>query len=194
MKQRKRNRLMGFDYSNDAQYFITICCKNRICHFGYVEYDQMILNEYGKIANDQIHWLIQQYPYVVIHNFVVMPNHVHVLFEIDRDRVDGGGTGRDLSLQIPNDNSKYIPDDMSKYIVDKPLKIKSVSELMGAYKTTSSKQIHNLGFSCFGWQRSFHDRIVRDRQQFHNIDKYITNNPKRWDSDSLRYNCEEDQE
>src|SRR5665213_2005969 len=37
---------------------------------------QMILNEYGKIAEQQWYWLAEQYPYVVLHEFTVMPNHI----------------------------------------------------------------------------------------------------------------------
>jgi hypothetical protein len=91
-----------------------------------------MLNEYGKIAEQQWHWLGEQYPYVVLHEFVVMPNHIHGIIEIKRANVVG--TGHDLSLQ--HDSSVSI-------------KIKSLSELMGAYKTTSSKKIHLLGYEAF---------------------------------------------
>jgi len=118
MKQRKRNRKLGFDYTSEAIYFLTICTHNRICYFGIIENEQMILNKYGEIVENQILWLEQQYPYFHIHNHVVMPNHVHILCDISTPV----GTGRDLSLR--------------------DTKIKSISELMGAFKTTSSKQIH----------------------------------------------------
>ena len=37
MKNRKKNRKLGFDYSSEAIYFLTICCKNREYHFGKIE-------------------------------------------------------------------------------------------------------------------------------------------------------------
>jgi REP element-mobilizing transposase RayT len=55
----------------------------------------MILNDYGKIANQQWYWLAEQYPYVILHEFIVMPNHIHGIIEISRDAIVG--TGRDLS-------------------------------------------------------------------------------------------------
>src|SRR3989339_1438161 len=124
MKNRKRNRMFGFDYSQDAIYFVTSCCKNRINYFGEIVNNQMQLNEYGEICHEQIEWLANQYQYIEIHNFVVMPNHVHILFEINRDFVatNDVGTGRDLSLR--------------------EIKIKSISSLIGALKTTISKKIH----------------------------------------------------
>ena len=116
---------------------------------------QMILNPYGQIAQNQWFWLSGQYPYVILHAFVVMPNHIHGIIEIDRSRIDS------------------------------PAKIKSISELMGAYKTTVSKQIHMTGFKEFKWQRSFHDRIIRDERAYEKISEYITNNPLEWEMDRL---------
>lgn len=97
MKQRKPNRLQGYDYSSDNLYFVTSCVQNMICCFGEISAPRMVLNDYGKIAEKQWHWLGKQYPYVVLHSFVVMPNHIHGIIEINRGQIVR--TGRDLSLQ-----------------------------------------------------------------------------------------------
>ncbi len=154
-------------------------------------------NEYGQIANKQWKWLAKQYPYVILHAFVVMPNHVHGVIEINRDMVVGtghdpspghdiAGTGRDLSPQL-RDLSPQLRD-LSPQLRDLSLtlrreKIKPLPEIMGAYKTTVSKQIHLAGYTDFGWQRSFHDHIIRDEKSFLTISKYITNNPLNWGED-----------
>lgn len=119
----------------------------------------MELNEYGKICETQWHWLAKQYPYVVLHEFCVMPNHIHGIIEINSSRA---GNGRDHSLHV---------------------KIKSLSELMGAYKTTTSKQIHALGLKSFAWQKSFHDHIIRRSDPLNIIADYIKNNPMKWNED-----------
>ena len=199
LRNRKPNRMKGYDYSQDNLYFVTSCVQDRICCFGTVADGKMELNEYGKIAEEQWHWLGKQYPYIVLHEFVVMPNHIHGIIEINRSLVGinhvgtgrNVGTGRDLSLQ------------------QQPIKIKSLSELMGAYKTTSSKKIHLLECmdesypdeSCrdrsrpvptrhghtntFQWQRSFHDHIIRDEKSFETISNYILNNPTQWKTDKF---------
>jgi len=59
-------------------------------------------------------------------------------------------------------------------------RIKSLSGLMGVFKTTSSKQIHLFVDEHFDWQDSFNDRIIRNHDEFLRIDKYIRDNPKRW--------------
>lgn len=170
MKSRKRNRKKGFDYTSNNIYFVTICCKYRIHYFGQIVNDEMKLNTYGKIVEAHIMWLENQYPYLEMHNTVVMPNHVHLLFEINPRNGFKNRTGHDLSLQETG-------ADMN---------IKSVSELMGAFKTTSSKQIHLHGNMDFEWQRSFHDHIVRDADRYDSIYNYITNNPARWLDDVLK--------
>jgi len=38
----------------------------------------------------------------------------------------------------------------------------------------------------FEWQRSFHDHIVRDADSYDSIYNYITDNPARWNEDSLK--------
>jgi len=36
-----------------------------------------------------------------------------------------------------------------------------LSHIIGAFKTTASKRIHEAGYPNFKWKRSFHDRIIR---------------------------------
>lgn len=152
LKERKKNRLKGFDYTSDRLYFVTSCTQDRNHFFGEITNQQMVYNEMGLVAYEQWNWLQKQYPYIVSHAFVVMPNHTHAVLEIRSELAD-----------------------------DK--KIKPLSDLIGAYKTTSSKQIHLYGYSEFKWQRSFHDHIIRNEYSYWNILNYIENNPKKWCDD-----------
>ena len=154
LPQRKPTRLAGFDYSSDRLYFITCCVKHMRHCFGQVVDGRMRLNDYGVIADTQWLWLAEQYPYVRLHAHIIMPNHMHGIIEIDSR---GAGSAE--------------------------MKIKSLSELMGAYKTTSSKKIHLAGDPNFAWHRSFYDHIIRDAQGYHNISAYVENNPAKWEAD-----------
>jgi len=155
LKQRKQNRLKNYDYSQSGYYFVTICTQNREEWFGRIENGVMGLNGNGQIVENQWVWLAKQYPYVVLDSYVVMPNHFHGVIGINV------GHGRDRSLQ----------------------KIKSLSELVGAFKTTSSKLIHNSGIVGFHWQKSFYDHVIRDELSLDRIREYVINNPKQWDKD-----------
>jgi len=165
-RRRKPNRLKGFNYSSPNQYFVTINTQNRVPHFGVIKNKEMLLNEHGRIVLQQWKWLEERYPYVKLHAFVVMPDHFHGI------------------IQITNYESKKLDNlDLNKNencAPEKPIKIKSLSELIGAFKTTSSKQIHIQGNKDFIWQRSFHDSIIRSYFSFYAISIYIKNNPKNW--------------
>ena len=188
-KNRKANRLPGYDYSSDALYFVTPVVKNRICSLGKIINDEMHLNEAGAIVERQWNWLTEQYPYIILHSFQVMPNHAHGIIEIRRELVE---KIRDLSAKQHHENERAA-NKLSQ--LSKTIKIKSISELMGAFKMTSSKHIHTLpntgsvSNSClsdpllFTWQRSFYDHIIRDQNSFENISHYIETNPQNWKDD-----------
>lgn len=94
-----------------------------------------------------------------------MPNHVHMIIEIDKKKLTVG-TGRDLSVHLlEGDQSVHLLEG-NLSVQDKKIKIKSLSSLMGAFKTTSSKMIHQVGFADFAWQRSFHDHIIRNERSY----------------------------
>lgn len=176
MDGRKRNRMQGFDYSNHAVYFITIGTKNKFHYVGKILQGKLFLNEFGKIAENQIFWLEKQFPYFVLHNFVVMPNHIHLLFGINGDFNKNDGVEIFVEFRTSHDLSLRN---------DEQIKIKSVSSLIGAYKTTVSKKIHEFGYVNFIWQRSFHDHIVRTEERYHQIKNYITTNPENWNKNKF---------
>ena len=62
-------------------------------------------------------------------------------------------------------------------------KIKPLPELIGAFKTTSSKLIHQRGLSEFQWQRNYYDHIIRNEKELDKIRKYIVENPLKWELD-----------
>ncbi|MDD4995008.1 MAG: hypothetical protein PHW53_00840 [Patescibacteria group bacterium] len=160
-KDRKLNRLSEYDYSQNGFYFITTCVNDRSHVFGCIHDGVMQLNKFGEIVKKQWLWLAEQYLYIKLDQSVVMPNHFHGIIIINNPIVGTGrdhdvGTGRDLSL---------------------PGKIKPIPELIGAFKTTSSKLIHQMGLTDFRWQRSYYDHIVRCDDDLERIRNYIINNP-----------------
>lgn len=153
----------------------------------------MTLNACGQIAEEQWYWLEEQYLYVKSHAFIVMPNHMHEILEINREFISNQHhpsvwTTRELSVQIGkgrdlNRESSLHTDGM---------KIKTLSELMGAYKTTVSKHIHLLTdakgsnpYADFRWHRSFYDHIIRSEASYNRIMGYIYMNPSNWGRDKF---------
>ena len=75
-------RLKGYDYAQPGAYFITICTQNRACLFGEIVDGEMMLNDAGKMVDNE--WLILpgRFANIRLRGHVVMPNHFHAVLEI----------------------------------------------------------------------------------------------------------------
>ena len=177
-------RLPGYDYSKSNYYFVTLCTKDKKEWFGAVMNNQMVLDEIGKIIKQQWIWLADQYPYVVPDQYVIMPNHLHGIVVINQQK-KGHSTGK-IANSL-KDKLQFLKE-ISRPVANNDMKIKSLSSLIGAFKTTSSKLIHHKGFKEFAWQRSFYDHIIRSDGALDNIREYIINNPLNWANDEENLN------
>jgi putative transposase len=86
---RRSVRLKGYDYSQPGAYFITICAVGRLCLFGDVVNDAMVLNELGVTVDDCWRDLPTHYPHVSLDAFVIMPNHIHMIIVLLDDTAVG---------------------------------------------------------------------------------------------------------
>lgn len=181
---RKKGRLRSptYDYTSPGIYFVTICCYRKECHFGRILRSQMILNDFGKLVHD--YWLLLPFffPKIKLHNFQIMPNHVHALLEI-RSHVVKSLPNLDRLVSQPD---LYLLPEKTEFPVTKTL-----SEIIGAYKSLVANQclvLHKLKYTNTDhipylgkiWMRSFHEIIVTNKNAYRAIDRYITNNPKKW--------------
>ena len=88
LPKRKPNRL---DYSQPNAYFITICTKNKEMLFwenvgaSIARPEDVRLSKYGKIVVEAIEKISTIYPVITVDNYVVMPNHIHLLLQIHSD-------------------------------------------------------------------------------------------------------------
>ena len=88
---RKRNRLSDYDYSTAGAYFITVCTQERKNFFwknvgATIGRPQDIsLSEEGKIVQKAIEQIPQKYPAISVDRYVVMPNHLHILMQVNTD-------------------------------------------------------------------------------------------------------------
>ena len=91
LPQRKSNRLPNFDYSTPGAYFITICVKDHRCIFwqnvgASIAHPQMpTLTKYGIAVDAAIRNIPTHYPAISVDHYVVMPNHIHLLLQINTD-------------------------------------------------------------------------------------------------------------
>ena len=65
-----------------------------------------------------------------------------------------------------------------------------IPKLMGKFKMLASKGINDYFESMdrgrpFLWQRSYHDRVIRNERELANVYEYIEQNPYNWEEDLL---------
>jgi REP element-mobilizing transposase RayT len=160
---RRSIRLKEYDYTSPGAYFVTVVTHKRACLFGKVVDGEMRLNQFGKFVAYAWEWLPKRYPYVNLDPYIVMPNHFHGVLHILDINIDCRGGSRPAPTQS----------------------IKPLGQLVGVFKTISSKQI-NLSRYTPGlpvWQRNYYEHIIRDQSDLESITGYIRSNLDHWSDD-----------
>ncbi len=168
-------RLAGWDYSGVGLYFVTICTREKECFFGGVVDSEMRLSPIGKIVTDEWQKTPTIRPNVALDEWVVMPNHMHGIIVINDPSV---GTPR--AVETPRRGVSTKPDSQP---VSSRLKRGSLGSIIGQFKSICTKRIWAQGYSHFGWQERYYDRIIRNERALQNIRHYIASNPSKWNSD-----------
>ena len=78
LHKRKSPSIQGYDYSSANFYFITICTHEKKCIFG----EPGKLNRLGKYAEDCLMKIGSIYANIRVDQYVVMPNHIHIIFDV----------------------------------------------------------------------------------------------------------------
>lgn len=176
-KDKKQYRYKGYDYSQEGLYFVTICTVNRDLFFGNIFKGEMRLSEIGAIAEKYWREIPKHFPFVSLDEFVIMPNHVHGIIEINNagDNVFSSsmrtnGTQNLVFLREREYQNKFGPQS------------KNLSSIIRGFKIGVKKfcTINNI---LFDWQPRFHDRIIRDEKEYNNVLQYIFDNPMKWELD-----------
>lgn len=181
-------RLPNWDYGSNALYFVTICCQNRTCFFGNISEGTMIWSELGEMAEKYWLEIPQHFPFVVLHNHIIMPNHVHGIIEISKtnDGRNGGDDGRNDDRNVETQNIASLPPPPSS----PPSKnrfgpqSKNLASIIRGFKIGVTKNARQIN-SEFAWQPRFHDHIIRNDESYHRISNYIFTNPIRWKEDKF---------
>lgn len=164
----KSNRLQNFDYGSNWWYFITICTKDRQNYFGEILDWKMILNDIWKIVEKYYLEIPNHFPFVVLDEFIIMPNHIHLIIIIckENDDIQTVETKDFLSLQwlqIPKWTSKTIWSIIRWFKIGV---IKYIRENTDIYQI---------------WQPNYYDRIIRNEEELNRIRNYILENPLKWE-------------
>ncbi len=179
LPKRRTVRLYGYDYSQEGLYFVTVCCQDKICRFGKVENGEMVLNRMGEIAKECWLEIPRHYQNVVLHEFVIMPNHIHGIIEID---TNVGVEYFRPDIDAPNnmDESENTRVENIRPLQQRPnCESGTIGAIIRGFKIGVTKQI---GYSI--WQRNYYEHIIRNTESHQKITDYILTNPSNWVNDN----------
>ena len=83
LPQRKNIRLKYYDYSTEGLYFVTICIKDRVEILGKIKDNNIRLTKEGSIAKNNIRNIDKIFEGVLIDEYIIMPNHIHMIISLD---------------------------------------------------------------------------------------------------------------
>jgi putative transposase len=87
-------RLKKWDYRSSNAYFVTICTKYHERFLGRISGNSMILSDIGIIADQNIREIPNHFPHAILDEFVVMPNHVHLILLMDQNKLPTNDIGK----------------------------------------------------------------------------------------------------
>ncbi len=161
-KNRKTTRLQGADYNSTGVFFLTVCTKERKCILsrivgtGVLDGPKVELTKYGKIAEKYINQLNDFYNDISVEDYVIMPNHIHIMLFVKGAKNGPSGT------PVPTVQNTVVARFLSTF-----------------------KRFCNKEYGMNIWQYRSNDHIIRNRQDYDEHLKYIHENPIRWYYDEL---------
>lgn len=155
-KHRPMLRNVHIDYSHGT-FFVTIQAAFNKTIFGAIVGEKSILNELGEAVAASLRSLGERYPETEVIEFVVMPNHVHVIVRLARRR----------------DNRKH----QLGYVIGrfKGWISKVYRDLVAAGRA--------VDVGTTPWQRDYWDKLVTTDEQLEAYRRYIRQNPAKWTRD-----------
>ena len=153
---RRSIRLEAYDYAWEGAYFGTICTQGGSPFFE----DEAIR------ATAESCWvtLPHHFPMVELDEWVVMSNHVHGIIFI---------VSRGVQLNAPTDR------DTSNLFSAMSPRRKTLAVIVRTYKAAVTTACRRAGYTHFGWQRNYFERIVRTEEELYRTRQYILDNPLR---------------
>ena len=166
-------RLQCWNYGADGYYFVTICTKNKIKYFGDMVDGEVLLSKIGQIT--KLYWaeIPNHYSFVVLDEYIIMPNHLHGIIIINKDKDTTRETQNISSLQLNDLNIKqnrFGPQS------------NNLASIIRGFKA-AVKKCATTNHIPFEWQSRFYEHIIRNEEDLNKIREYIVYNPGNWLTD-----------
>ena len=156
LPKRKPNRLKDYDYSQNGGYFVTICTRNK---------KKLLCNIVGGGAFDAPQVVLTETGKIV-EKYILSTNKIdHVTVE--------------KYVVMPNHIHLLIFIDNAYGTSKAP----SPTNAILPHLVSTLKRFCNRDIGANIFQRSFHDHVIRDENDYRKIWEYIDENPAKWEED-----------
>ncbi|MBH23917.1 MAG: transposase [Myxococcales bacterium] len=154
-RHRKRPRHPESSYLIfEGIYYVTLCTKYRQRLFGEVRQGQMCLNIAGAMVEQVWQCLPQEFPGLVLDEYIIMPDHLHGLLRGEVEQAV-----------------------LLSHVIQHFKSVTTTNYIRGVRRGAL------MAFKRKVWQPGYYDHVVRDDADLQRIRRYIRNNPARWMSD-----------
>ncbi len=170
LPDRRSVRMRTYDYATAGIYFVTVCTHGKRCVLGRVTNDRVVLSRIGAIVDECWRAIPEHFAGVELHEFVVMPNHLHgliILPEAPR-----------AQHAVPLRNKDVLAPERS-FGAMRPGEL---SAIVRSFKSACTKRVNRLRRTSGRtlWQRGYYEHVVRDADDLEQLQRYIIENPLSW--------------
>ena len=169
-KLRKNLRIKGYDYSQNGYYFVTIVTHNRL----------PLLKKYKGECESVIKDLPKFIEGLKIDYFIVMDNHIHVIFVFDGCERTLGQVVRSMKYNITKIVTVGLSSHNKKCSSGRFDNHQICSGGIAIPQMANSDSLTNLSHSnatATIWQWNYYEHIIRSEKELEKIREYIENNP-----------------
>lgn len=155
--ERKKNRLSGYDYASCGAYFITICTNRR---------QHLFWNNVGATCGRPPTSPPLSPIGEVVRDEILCLDETYEAVQLDHYCIMPNHIHLLLLIRSDADGRPQVAP--------------TISRIIQQFKGAVTKKVgHAI------WQKSFHDHIIRNREDYLTVWRYIDENPLKWHLDSL---------
>ena len=172
LPRRKSTRLRDFDYNTTGAYFITICTENRRKILSQIvggDVPDAPQNVGGDVLDAPQNVELSSYG-VIADKYINQLNNFYNSIDIDRYVIMPNHIH--IMLFVSNDGASRTSPPTKQH--------SAVSQFVSTFKRFCNKE-----YGVNIWQRHFNDHVIRNRDDYYEHIKYISENPMRWYYDEL---------
>lgn len=198
MSDRHAFRAEWHDY-NSGIYFVTICSKDKQHIFGNIRNSNMILSEIGKIVESCILDISNHHTNVELWNYVVMPNHIHMVINVGTQPAPVGTRyiASAQPMQTAGQNMGCLRAPRHGEPCEDFHHNSSLAVVVGTFKAAVTRLMRTRCIASLQqrqqqiqtvWQPRYHEHIIRNQRAFENIMNYVDTNIEKWSHDCFYTN------